>query len=191
MNKLENAEGDLLATPDHEFCQKVNALIWDEEQATLDEALGLISNYQIKEKILLCLWEDEKLLNRFSSITWNLDTEKRKTSFNASVKILKEQWELDDSEIAALLRIPYSWRTIEWYQDQEDLIIENMTLFNISCILGIWKNLWILFDQESSKWWIKRDNEHYWWISALKFILKNPSFWLYSARLFLDWVVHG
>lgn len=86
---------------------------------------------------------------------------------------ISEEWGLSEQEESQLLGVSSS----------QDIVISDKTLERISYVLGIYKNLRILFPtQQQANSWIKKPNTVFDGESALSVMMRDPSI----VRRYLD-----
>jgi hypothetical protein len=101
---------------------------------------------------------------------------------------IAEEWGLRVAEQRKLLGDPPESTFFRWKR-QRDGAIGRDTLERISYLLGIWKNLQILFpDAERANAWVRRPNEAlpFGGITALERMLSGNVADLYEVRRYLD-----
>ncbi|HET7360288.1 MAG TPA: MbcA/ParS/Xre antitoxin family protein [Rhodanobacteraceae bacterium] len=101
---------------------------------------------------------------------------------------IAEEWNLRVAEQRKLLGDPPESTFFKWKR-QRDGAIGRDTLERISYLLGIWKNLQILFpDAERANAWVRRPNEAlpFGGITALERMLSGNVADLYEVRRYLD-----
>jgi hypothetical protein len=101
---------------------------------------------------------------------------------------IAEEWDLRVAEQRKLLGDPPESTFFKWKR-QRDGAIGRDTLERISYLLGIWKNLQILFpDAERANAWVRRPNAAppFGGITALERMLSGNVADLYEVRRYLD-----
>jgi hypothetical protein len=119
------------------------------------------------------------------------DQERRKS--DAAKKAffrIAEVWGLQDKQAAVLLGSP-SRQTIYNWKKGEGGALPKDTMERVSCILGIYKALQILFSAEHADAWISKPNEYFDGRSALDQMLGGNVSDLYEVRRYLDHVRGG
>lgn len=119
------------------------------------------------------------------------DHERRKSEVakKAFFRIV-EAWGLQDKQAAVLLGSP-SRQTVYNWKKGEGGVLPRDTMERISCILGIYKALQILFTPDRADAWISTPNEYFGGRTALDQMLVGNMADLYEVRRYLDHVRGG
>lgn len=103
---------------------------------------------------------------------------------------IAELWELDDEQAAILLGQPRADELQEWKRGEGDLLPHD-ALERVSCVLGIYKALQLLFEPGRADAWINAPNDYFNGRSALDQMLAGKVADLYEVRRYLDYVRGG
>lgn len=119
------------------------------------------------------------------------DHEKRKSdAAKRAFFRIASAWNLQDRQAAVLLGGP-SRQTVYNWKKGEGGVLPRDTMERISCILGIYKALQILFSPEQADAWISKPNDYFGGRSALDRMLGGNVVDLYEVRRYLDYVRGG
>ena len=103
---------------------------------------------------------------------------------------IAELWGLQDKQAAILLGSPSRQTVYNWKKGEGGALPKD-TMERISCILGIYKALQILFSPEQADSWPSKPNESFDGRSALDQMLVGNVSDLYEVRRYLDHVRGG
>jgi Protein of unknown function (DUF2384) len=119
------------------------------------------------------------------------DDERRKSDVAKKAFFrIAELWGLQDKQAAILLGSP-SRQTIYNWKRGDGGVLPKDTMERISCILGIYKALQILFPPEQADAWPSKPNSYFDGRSALDQMLEGNIADLYEVRRYLDHVRGG